>query len=109
MYSWANVASRTCRVYDAAMRDSCRGAAFELAHKPCQHHESTRICIEHGLVARLFAYVRCGTYMGPLMCVLAVWLHWWWCIIAWWVPANSIEPALDWPQHDTPVAPASQR
>ncbi|KAI9208296.1 uncharacterized protein BJ171DRAFT_419782 [Polychytrium aggregatum] len=72
MYSWADVAERTERVY---------AAALEL-HTP-------------DLYDRLLLFNRCGAVAGKLACMIIAVHYWIGLLLEYLVPRGSIEPALD--------------
>lgn len=75
MYSWANVAMRTLKVYDNVMT-----APFD-----------------DSILARLGRYSTSGVWAGKLFCCVAVLLHLYALLLEWLQPASSIEQAPDWP------------
>eukprot|EP00884_Botryococcus_braunii_P003127 jgi/Botrbrau1/12815/Bobra.20_1s0006.1 len=75
MYSWPRVAERTEAVYIAAatsLRDD-------------------------SLAARFRRYAKCGTYFGPLCCLIAAFDYLLWLFLEWLLPANEIDLAPDLP------------
>lgn len=73
MYSWADVAHRTEKVYDRVMR------------RPVP-----------SLLLRLHKYYACGSWAGPLFCLLVALDHLFWCLLEWLCPRGSIDIAPNW-------------
>lgn len=75
MYSWARVAERTEKVYEAA------AASWR----------------DDSLAARFRRYAKCGTYFGKLCCLVAAFDYLLWCMLTWLLPAADVDIAPDFP------------
>jgi phosphatidylinositol N-acetylglucosaminyltransferase subunit A len=74
MYSWADVAERTEKVYDRVSR------AESLS-----------------LLDRLKRFFGCGLWAGKLFCIVVGFNYLVWCFLEWWWPRESIDVAVDFP------------
>ncbi|GAB4850721.1 hypothetical protein Ancab_030021 [Ancistrocladus abbreviatus] len=79
LYSWHDVAKRTERVYDHAMRFS-----------------------DQGLLERLPRYLTCGVWAGKLFCLVMIVNYLVWCLLKFFQPEEEIDevPDVSLPQHD---------
>ncbi len=109
MYSWERVTARILTVYDLVAAGSARraqatlpqqqGATSADAPLEAQPPDPLPALFPPELLRRLVAYWQCGSWVGVLFSMIAVWLHWWWCVLSWALPAQHVEVAVDWPLH----------
>ncbi|XP_021776430.1 phosphatidylinositol N-acetylglucosaminyltransferase subunit A-like [Chenopodium quinoa] len=72
LYSWHDVAKRTERVYERALK-----------------------CADQNLLERLSRYLACGAWAGKLFCLVMIINHLFWCLLKLWQPDEEIEEAPD--------------
>uniref|UniRef100_A0A803LBJ3 phosphatidylinositol N-acetylglucosaminyltransferase n=1 Tax=Chenopodium quinoa TaxID=63459 RepID=A0A803LBJ3_CHEQI len=72
LYSWHDVAKRTERVYERALK-----------------------CADQNLLERLSRYLACGAWAGKLFCLVMIINYLFWCLLKLWQPDEEIEEAPD--------------
>ncbi|KMT18083.1 hypothetical protein BVRB_2g032740 [Beta vulgaris subsp. vulgaris] len=72
LYSWHDVAKRTERVYEWALK-----------------------CADQNLLERLSRYLACGAWAGKLFCLVMIINYLFWCFLKLWQPEEEIEEAPD--------------
>ena len=100
MYSWANVARRTERVYDGIT-----GAISEEDFYGNTHQEATWSAARGGggmqnyaLIDRLKRYYGCGIWAGKLFCLCAMIDYLILLFLELWAPRTEIDLARNWPR-----------
>lgn len=72
LYSWPDVAKRTERVYERALK-----------------------CADQDLLERLSRYLACGAWAGKIFCLVMIFNYLFWCLLKLWQPDEDIEEAPD--------------
>ncbi|KAL2925494.1 Phosphatidylinositol N-acetylglucosaminyltransferase subunit A [Bienertia sinuspersici] len=72
LYSWHDVAQRTERVYERALKYA-----------------------DQNLLERLSRYFSCGAWAGKLFCLVMIVNYLFWCLLNLWQPEDEIAEALD--------------
>ncbi|KAI9158334.1 Phosphatidylinositol N-acetylglucosaminyltransferase gpi3 subunit [Paramyrothecium foliicola] len=94
MYSWANVAMRTERVYDGIT-----GAISEEDFYGFDATGAKGSRVRHfALIDRLKRYYGCGIWAGKLFCLCAIIDYLLFLFLEWWFPRDSIDICPDWPR-----------
>ncbi len=100
-YQPADTDTAQLRLYERhADRSAALEAQWAAAATPWDRRCETPlrpVLFSQWLLWRLCLIVQAGTWAGPLWCVLNVWLHLWWGVLEWLLPADQIEMAPDWP------------
>ncbi|KAL3959877.1 hypothetical protein ACCO45_004994 [Purpureocillium lilacinum] len=94
MYSWANVALRTERVYDGIS-----GAIPEedFYGFDTSGYNGSRVR-DFALIDRLKRYYGCGIWAGKLFCLCVVIDYLFFLFLEWWFPRENIDICPDWPR-----------
>lgn len=98
MYSWANVALRTERVYDG-ITGSIPEEDF-YGFDTGGYNGSRRR--DFALVDRLKRYYGCGIWAGKLFCLCVVIDYLFFLFLEWWFPRGNIDICPDWPRKVPP-------
>jgi phosphatidylinositol glycan class A protein len=100
MYSWADVAQRTERVYDGisgvvSHKEFYQGAGSAAAWSPTRSRASVT---SFALIERLKRYYGCGIWAGKLFCVCVVVDYLLYLILELFAPRSRIDICKDWPK-----------
>ncbi|RMZ79076.1 hypothetical protein DV737_g3582, partial [Chaetothyriales sp. CBS 132003] len=99
MYSWADVAQRTERVYDGIT-----GAISEqefYGHHPSASWSAARGRAgvqSYALIDRLKRYYGCGIWAGKLFCLCAIIDYLFYLFLEIWAPRANVDIARNWPR-----------
>lgn len=94
MYSWANVAQRTERVYDG-ITGSLSNEEFYGFDTGGYNGSRVR---NFALIDRLKRYYGCGIWAGKLFCLCAVIDYLFFLLLELWFPRENIDICPDWPR-----------
>lgn len=100
MYSWANVALRTERVYDGITGTLSEEEFYGF---DTGGYAGTRIR-NFSLIDRLKRYYGCGIWAGKLFCLCVVIDYLFFLFLEWWFPRENIDICPDWPRKAFPAA-----
>ncbi|PHH75646.1 hypothetical protein CDD83_4381 [Cordyceps sp. RAO-2017] len=100
MYSWANVALRTERVYDGVT-----GAIPERAFYGLDTAGGPSRARGFALIDRLKRYYGCGIWAGKLFCLCVVIDYLFFLLLEWCQPRDAIDLCPDWPRKTLAPAP----
>lgn len=100
MYSWADVAQRTERVYDGICgiighKEFYQGAGSAGACSPTRSRASVT---SFALIERLKRYYGCGIWAGKLFCVCVVVDYLLYLVLELFAPRSRIDICKDWPK-----------
>jgi phosphatidylinositol N-acetylglucosaminyltransferase subunit A len=97
MYSWADIARRTERVYDlitdsplATDNEGYYDEEWTQYGQPAQPHS-------FALMDRLKRYYGCGIWAGKLFCIVMVVDYLFYCFLELWYPRDKIDVCPSWP------------
>ncbi|KYK61192.1 phosphatidylinositol:UDP-GlcNAc transferase subunit PIG-A [Drechmeria coniospora] len=94
MYSWANVALRTERVYDGITGTIPEQDFYGF---DTGGYNGSRVR-NFALIDRLKRYYGCGIWAGKLFCLCVVIDYLFFLLLEWWFPRESIDLCPDWPR-----------
>lgn len=94
MYSWANVAQRTERVYDGITGTISEEEFYGF---DTSGYNGSRIR-DFALIDRLKRYYGCGIWAGKLFCLCAVIDYLFFLFLEWIFPRENIDICPDWPR-----------
>lgn len=94
MYSWANVAMRTERVYDGITGTISEHDFYGF---DTGGYNGSRVR-DFALIDRLKRYYGCGTWAGKLFCLCVVIDYLFFLFLEWWFPRQNIDICRDWPR-----------
>lgn len=100
MYSWADVAQRTERVYDGisgvlSHKEFYQGAGSAGAWSPTRSRASVT---SFALIERLKRYYGCGIWAGKLFCLCVVVDYLLYLVLELFAPRSRIDICKDWPK-----------
>lgn len=104
MYSWADIALRTERVYDLITVDEDYGHYANREHssqdsKPARWEMyEQQPTLSFALIDRLKRYYGCGVWAGKLFCICVVIDYLLYIFLEWWFPREQIDICRDWPK-----------
>ena len=98
MYSWANVALRTERVYDGISGTISEDDFYGF---DTGGYNGSRVR-NFALIDRLKRYYGCGIWAGKLFCLCVVVDYLFFLFLEWWQPRDSIDICPDWPRKIPP-------
>ncbi|RCI11355.1 hypothetical protein L249_7130 [Ophiocordyceps polyrhachis-furcata BCC 54312] len=104
MYSWANVALRTERVYDG-ISGAIPEEAFYGFDTAGLNGSRVR---NFALIDRLKRYYGCGIWAGKLFCLCVVIDYLFFLFLEWCFPRENIDLCPDWPRKTLPPEPAKK-
>lgn len=98
MYSWANVALRTERVYDGITGTISEEDFYGFDTGGYNGSRQRGFA----LIDRLKRYYGCGIWAGKLFCLCVVIDYLFFLFLEWWQPRDSIDTCPDWPRKIPP-------
>ena len=99
MYSWADVAQRTERVYDGITGALSEQEFYGQHPRASWSAARGRSGIEsYALIDRLKRYYGCGIWAGKLFCLCAIIDYLFFLFLEIWQPRSNIDIARDWPR-----------
>ena len=98
MYSWANVAMRTERVYDGITGTISEHDFYGF---DTSGYNGSRVR-DFALIDRLKRYYGCGIWAGKLFCLCVVVDYLFFLFLEWWFPRENIDICRDWPRKIPP-------
>lgn len=98
MYSWANVAMRTERVYDGITGTISEEDFYGF---DTGGYTGSRVR-NFALVDRLKRYYGCGIWAGKLFCLCVIIDYLIYLMLEWWQPRENIDTCPDWPRKVPP-------
>jgi phosphatidylinositol glycan class A protein len=99
MYSWANVAQRTERVYGGITGNISEADFYNVAHPSATTiRDNGGVQRDFALIDRLKRYYGCGIWAGKLFCLCIAIDYLFFVFLEWIFPRSDIDIAAEWPR-----------
>jgi phosphatidylinositol glycan class A protein len=112
MYSWADIARRTERVYDLITGSASAEDNSEYYNSEWEHYGQPGTTQSFALIDRLKRYYGCGIWAGKLFVIVVVIDYLIYCFLEIMYPRNKIDACKPWPvappKEDIPVGGGSE-